>query len=58
MSTLDIYRMNKVVFCYILHQQLFLISFFTCEHAFINNASAADQNCVTGHDGPIAGNDH
>lgn len=30
----------------------------TCEHAFIDNAGAADQHGVTWHDGPIAGDDH
>lgn len=49
--------MNKVVYCYILSPAAFLYFILTCEHAFINNASAADQNSVTGHDGPIAGND-
>ena len=30
----------------------------TCEHAFIDDAGAADQHGVTWHDGPVAGDDH
>jgi len=30
----------------------------TCEHAFIDDAGATDQNSITWHDGPIAGDDH
>lgn len=34
------------------------INQLTCEHAFIDDAGAADQHSVTWHDGPIAGDDH
>lgn len=43
---------------YVLSPTTFLDLILTREHAFINDARAADQNSVTGHDGPIAGNDH
>lgn len=36
----------------------FLNSPLTCEHAFIDDAGAADQHSVTWHDGPVAGDDH
>lgn len=36
----------------------FQVFVLTCEHAFIDNAGAADQYGVAWHDGPIAGDDH
>lgn len=59
LSTLNIYTKNM--------QELlrdrdslsaFLGFILTCQHAFINDAGAADQNSVTGHNGPVAGNDN
>ncbi len=29
----------------------------TCKHALINNAGSTDEHCITGHDGPVAGDD-
>lgn len=30
----------------------------TCQHALVDNAGSTNQHCITGHDGPVAGNDH
>lgn len=30
----------------------------TCQHALVDDAGAADQHRVAGHDGPVARDDH
>lgn len=30
----------------------------TCKHALVDDAGSTDQNCITGHDGSVTGDDH